>query len=217
MMRVDLEYNVQVTGLEEARAAAVAAAESSQQASVAMADARVQGGSAVPSLLLVVRSLNSANLAIKQTVKGIEDLNLSSLMYGFLSMVQVIRNLTRLTRTLKDSSSAAAGAQATLAALTGNWWIIPVALAAGALVYSQLRSMQSGGPVTYTGLHYLHEGEYVLPSRSLSSTHREYTSNHQTLGPIFITFQEEPRRGIDRDYWLKDLGPMLQQRIRRGS
>jgi len=202
--RIGVEYDVKVTGLEEAQAAANMASESAQQASASMVAARQQGSSALPSILMATRSVNAMRLAVAQTAKGISDLNPTALMYGFLNMVQVVRNLTSLTKMLKDSTGAAAGAQAILATLTGNWWVIPVALAAGALVYSRIRSMQTGGPVTYTGLHLLHRGEYVVPA-------------HQSLGPIFITFNEEPRSGLDRSELLRELGPMLSERIRRGS
>ena len=204
MSRIGVEYDVKVTGLEEAQAAANMASESAQQASASMVAARQQGSSALPSILMATRSVNAMRLAVAQTAKGISDLNPTALMYGFLNMVQVVRNLTSLTKMLKDSTGAAAGAQAILATLTGNWWVIPVALAAGALVYSRIRSMQTGGPVTYTGLHLLHRGEYVVPA-------------HQSLGPIFITFNEEPRSGLDRSELLRELGPMLSERIRRGS
>lgn len=204
MSRIGVEYNVKVTGLDEAQAAANMASESAQQASASIAAAQQQSSSTLPSILMTTRSVNAMRLAISQTAKGISDLNPTALMYGFLNMVQVVRNLTSLTKMLKDSTGAAASAQAILATLTGNWWVIPVALAAGALVYSRIRSMQSGGPVTYTGLHLLHRGEYVVPA-------------HQSLGPIFITFNEEPRSGLDRNEWLRELGPMLSERIRRGS
>ena len=204
MPDIDVNYNIKVNGLDEATTAANSAAESAQQAGAAIGAAQQQSDSTLPTILMTTRSLNAARLAIAQTAKGIDDLNPTALMYGFLNMVQVVRNLTSLTKMLKDSTGAAAGAQAVLATLTGNWWVIPVALAAGALVYSQIRSMQSGGPVTYTGLHMLHKGEYVVPA-------------HQSLGPIFITFNNEPRPGLDRSTWLRELGPVLQEQIRRGS
>ncbi len=202
--RVDLQYNVQVTGLGEAQAAASSATESAEQAAAAMGAARSQSTSTLPAMMMTMRSVNATRLAVAQTAKGIAELNPTALMYGFLNMVQVVNNLTSLTRMLKDSTGAAASAQAILAALTGQWWLIPMALAAGALVYSKVRSMQTGGPVTYTGLHLLHKGEYVVPA-------------HQSLGPIFITFTEQPGSPLLRDEWLRDLGSTLSRAIRRGG
>ena len=225
--RVDLEYNVQVTGLEEAKVSANSAAESASQASAALNAAQVQGRSSLPTMIMAMRSANAARLAVSQTSRAITELNPTALMYGFLNMMQVVNNLTSLTRMLKDSTGAAASAQAVLAALTGNWWLIPVALAAGALVYSRVKSMQEGGEVSYTGLHYLHKGEYVLPRKQATSlkpqartenpliAHRTVSVN-QHLGPVFITFEKQPEP-FERGEWLRDLGSHINEQLRRGS
>jgi hypothetical protein len=202
--RTDIEYNVRVTGLGEAQAGAQSAAEGAKQATEAMQTAQLQSNTSIPTMIMTMRAANAARLAVQQTSKGIHEMNLTSLMYGFLNMIQVVRNLTSLTKTLKESTGAAAAARAILMTLTGQWWLIPVALAAGALVYTQIRSMQTGGTVTYTGLHYLHKGETVVPA-------------NQRLGPIFITFNQEPEPGLSRDHWLNQLGETLTNQIRRGS
>jgi len=203
--RVDLEYNVRVTGLDEAQASANSASESANQADLALKGARSSASSSLPTMLMTVRAVNATRLAIAQTSRAITDLNPTALMYGFLNMIQVVRNLTVLTRMLKDSTGAAAAAQSILATLTGNWWVIPLALAAGALVYSRIKSMQSGGPVTNTGLYLLHRGEYVVPAQQTR------------LGPIFVTFENQPRSPLDMDQWLSELGPRLTERMRRGG
>ena len=203
--RIDLEYNVQVTGLDQAQASANSASESANQATAALQNAQAQSSSSLPTMLMTVRAVNATRLAIAQTSRAITDLNPTALMYGFLNMIQVVRNLTVLTRMLKDSTGAAAAAQSILATLTGNWWVIPLALAAGALVYSRIKSMQSGGPVTNTGLYLLHRGEYVVPTQQTR------------LGPIFVTFEKQPRSPLDMDQWLSDLGPRLTEKMRRGG
>jgi len=203
--RVDLEYNVRVTGLDEAQASANSASESANQASLALTGARSSASSSLPTMLMTMRAMNATRLAITQTSRAITDLNPTALMYGFLNMIQVVRNLTVLTRMLKESTGAAAAAQSILATLTGNWWVIPLALAAGALVYSRIKSMQSGGPVTNTGLYMLHRGEYVVPAQQTR------------LGPIFVTFERQPRSPLEMDQWLDELGPRLTERMRRGG
>jgi len=203
--RVDLEYNVQVTGLDQAQASANSASESANQAAAALQNAQAMSSSSLPTMLMTVRAVNATRLAIAQTSRAITDLNPTALMYGFLNMIQVVRNLTALTRMLKDSTGAAAAAQSILATLTGNWWVIPLALAAGALVYSRIKSMQSGGPVTDTGLYLLHRGEYVVPTQQTR------------LGPIFVTFEKQPRSPLEMDQWLSELGPRLTERMRRGG
>ncbi len=203
--RVDLEYNVRVTGLEEAQASANSASESANQAAAAMQNVQAMSSGSLPTMLMTMRAVNATRLAITQTTRAITDLDPAALMYGFLNMVQVVRNLTALTGMLKDSTGAAASAQAILAALTGNWWVIPLALAAGALVYSRINSMQVGGPVAHTGLYLLHRGEYVVPAQQTR------------LGPIFVTFERQPGSPLEVDRWLDELGPRLTERMRRGS
>jgi len=167
--RVDLEYNVQVTGLGEAQAAANSASESADQAAASLQNAQAMSSSSLPTMLMSVRAFNAARLAITQTTRAVTDLNPTALLYGFLNMIQVVRNLTQLTKMLKDSTGAAASAQAILATLTGNWWVIPLALAAGALVYSRIRSMQTGGVVPETGVYLLHRRERVIPAHQSHS------------------------------------------------
>ena len=203
--RVDLEYNVQVTGLEEAQASANSASESANQAAAALQNAQAMSSSSLPTMLMTMRAVNATRLAITQTTRAITDLNPTALMYGFLNMIQAVRNLTVLTGMLKDSTGAAASAQAILAALTGNWWVIPLALAAGALVYSRIKSMQAGGPVAHTGLYMLHRGEYVVPAQQTR------------LGPIFVTFERQPQSPLEVERWLDELGPRLTERMRRGG
>ena len=204
--RLQLEYQISVTGLGEAAVAANNAARSADQASRAAAGAREQSGSTLPMMIMSVRALNATRLAVEQTSRAITELDPRAAMYGFLNMIQVVRNLSSLMATLRDSTDAASAAQAILATLTGRWWIIPLALAAGAVVYSKIRSMQSGGPVQETGLYMLHRGEYVVPARHL-----------HTYGPIFVSFQRQPREGLDLDEWMGRLGPRIVEHVRRGG
>ena len=204
--RLELEYQVSVKGLGEAAIAAESAAKSAGQAQAAVASVREQGNRTLPMMLMSVRALNATRLAVEQTSRAITELDPRAAMYGFLNMIQVVRNLSSLMRMLRESTGAASAAQAVLATLTGRWWLIPLALAAGAVVYSKIRSMQAGGPVQETGLYVLHRGEYVVPARHLHS-----------YGPIFVSFQRQPREGMDTDEFLRDLGPRLVESLRRGG
>lgn len=204
--RVDLEYNVRVTGLGEAQVAANSASESADQAAASLSNARAMSSSSLPTMLMTVRAFNAARLAITQTTRAVTDLNPTALLYGVLNMIQVVRNLTHLTKMLKDSTGAAASAQAILATLTGNWWVIPLALAAGALVYSRIKSMQEGGVVPETGIYLLHRRERVIPARQSYS-----------YGPVFVTFEKQPRSPLEIDRWLEELGTRLTEKMRRGG
>ena len=84
--------------------------------------------------------------------------------------------------------------------------MIPLALAAGALVYSRIKSMQAGGVVPETGLYLLHKKERVISTRQTHS-----------YGPIFVTFERQPRSPLEMDRWLDELGPRLTEKMRRGG
>jgi hypothetical protein len=222
--RMQLEYEVSVTGLGEAAITAENAGKSADQAAAALNSAKTTGSQTLPVLLMSVRSLNASRLAVQQTSRAITELDPQAALYGFLNMMQVVRNLTSLTTMLKESTGAASAAQAILATLTGNWWIIPVALAAGAIVYSKIKSMQTGGPVEKTGLYLLHEGEYVQPAEARYTTERTTTIiqqrlqpvTHASFGPVFVTFQKQPDSCIDSKSMLRALGPKIMEQIRRG-
>ena len=216
--RMELEYRVSVTGLSEATASAQSAGASAAQAAASMNAVQVQGSRTLPTMMMSVRAFNAARLAVEQTSRAITELDPRAAMYGFLNMIQVVRNLTSLMNMLKTSTGAASAAQAILATLTGRWWLIPLALAAGAVIYSKIKSMQVGGIIPETGPYLLHRGEEVVPahrvyaSRTENVTHRSSTS----MGPIFITFERQPREGLDMDRWLRGLEPRLVEIARRG-
>ena len=215
---MELEYRVTVSGLGEAAASAQSAGASAAQAAASLNAAQAQGSRTLPTMLMSVRAFNAARLAVEQTSRAITELDPRAALYGFLNMIQVVRNLTSLTNILKTSTGAASAAQAILATLTGRWWLIPLALAAGAVIYSKIKSMQIGGIIPETGPYLLHRGEEVVPahrvyaSRTENITHRSSTS----MGPIFITFERQPREGLDMDRWLRGLEPRLVEIARRG-
>jgi len=228
--KLELEYEVSVTGLGEAAITAENASRSANQASLALTGARSSSSRTLPIMLMSVRSMNAARLAVEQTSKAITDLDPRAAMYGFLNMMQVVRNLSSLMTMLKDSTGAASAAQAILAALTGRWWLVPLALAAGALVYAKIKSMQEGGLVPETGPYLLHKGEHVIPAREVEmrevvETRRIYTGRTeyvaprtiQSFGPIFVTFERQPREGPEIDRFLRELGPRLIAETRRGG
>jgi len=229
--KFEIEYEVSVSGLGEAALAAKEAKEGADQASAAIDATRTTSSRALPMLMAGTRTLNATRLAVEQAQRAIATLNPMAAMYAFLNMLQVVSSLTHLMRLLRDSTAAASAAQAILATLTGNWWLIPLAIVAGALIYNRIRSMQAGGSIPETGVYLLHKGESVVPrervevertveTTSLYSIRRsDYapTTHVEHYGPIFVTFERQPRDGIDVDDWLGHLGDRLSQRIRRGG
>jgi hypothetical protein len=226
---MEIEYEVSVKGLEEAAIAADAAGRSADQASAAFESASSGTSRVIPMLTAGVRSLNATRLAVEQTAKAITTLDPQAAIYAFLNVMQIVMNLTRLMSLLKESTAAASAAQAVLVTLTGQWWLVALAVAAGALVYAKLRGMQAGGFVQETGVYLLHTGEEVVPAnevelRKTVETTNLYTTHKREIiesspqihyGPIFVTFEKQPEEGADRDEWLRSLGSAIAERIRR--
>lgn len=230
--RFQLEYEVSVTGLGETVIAADTAGKSAEQASNAINNVRMGASRTLPTLMMSIRAVNATRLAVEQTSKAISDLDPRAALYAFLNMMQVVRNLTSLMSMLKESTGAASAAQAILATLTGRWWLIPLAIAAGALIYSRIRSMQLGGLVPETGVYLLHSGEHVIPKEethimktfettNIHTTHRSlYTAPERhvhSYGPIFVSFERQPREGPNIDDWLRSLSGRIAQLVRRGG
>jgi hypothetical protein len=228
--KFEIEYEVSVSGLGEAALAAKEAKDGADQASAALDSTRASSSRTLPILMAGTRTLNATRLAIEQAQKAITTLNPMAAIYAFLNMLQVVSSLTQLMRLLRDSTAAASAAQAILATLTGNWWLIPLAIVAGTLIYSRIRSMQAGGSVPETGVYLLHKGESVVPRERVEIEKTVETTNLYSIrrsdyastthvehyGPIFVTFEKQPRDDIDVDDWLGRLGDRISKRIRRG-
>lgn len=200
----NITYNVLIVGLDTAKTQSEAAAKSADQATKSIENAKKSSISFYPTLFQIFGVVNNARQAVDQLLDGLKTMNPLLFLSAFINMMQVVNNLTHLMTILQTSTAGASAAQAVLAVLTGNWWIIPLALTAGALIYSQLRSYQAGGPVRETGIYMLHRGEYIIPSNQVS------------YGPFNVTFSRQPS-GLDVDTFLRELGPRMARDIRRGG
>lgn len=229
--RMEIEYAVRVTGLEEATSAANSARQQADQASAALENTRSSGNKTLPIIFSSVRALTNARQAVEQTQKAVRDLNPLMALSAFVNMAQTVQSLSSLMRALKASTAAASAAQAILVTLAGAWWLIPLAIVAGALIYSRIQSMQGGGLVKKTGPYLLHEGEYIIPEKEVLRTERiiERTSLVPTgivierllapvsrFGPIYITFEKQPEED-ERESWTRSLETMIADKIRRGA
>jgi hypothetical protein len=217
--QAEIEYQVTVTGLGEASAAANSAATQAKQASASLETARSLGSQAIPILFSSVRALTNARQAAEQANKAIRDLDPMMALYAFVNMVQTVQALTSLMKALKTSTAAASAAQAILTTLAGAWWLIPLAIAAGALVYSRIQSMQAGGLIKDTGPYLLHRGEYIVPERQVLRTERiieRSPASVNRFGPIYVSFEKQPKED-ERDAWMRGLEERLAQKIRRGG
>ena len=204
-----IEYNVKVTGLEQATVQADTAAKTADKATTSLNNAQNQAKTSLRPILQTVRSLNAARLAVQQTSKAINHLDPSAALYAFLNMIQVVYNLTNLMALLQKSTAGASAAQAALAVLTGKWWLIPLALAAMGVVYSRIQSFESGGYIGETGVYNLHKGEYVVPSRSVA---------HNSFGPIFVSLPNSAMtENVDTRELVRTLGPDIVRNARRGG
>lgn len=202
-MRID--YEVSVSGLEQTQTALQSAKRNADQAKDSIETAKRSGMSFYPMVFNIMGAVNNVRQAVNQLLEGIQTMNPILLLSAFLNMLQVVNNLTVLMNALKTSTASAAAAQGILATLTGNWWLIPLAITAGALIYSRIQSMQTGGTVMYTGLHYLHKGETVVPA------------NRSYFGNIYVSFNDQPKPGQERDTWLENLEDKLTKRTRRAG
>jgi len=217
--QAEIEYQVTVTGLGEATASANSAAAQAKQASASLESAKSSGSNAIPILFSSVRALTNARQAAEQANKAIRDLDPMMALMAFVNMVQTVQALTSLMKALKASTAAASAAQAILTTLAGAWWLIPLAIAAGALVYSRIQSMQVGGLVRETGPYLLHRGEYIIPEKQVLRTDRiieRSPTSVNKFGPIYVTFEKQPEED-ERNTWMRSLEERLAQKIRRGG
>ena len=199
---VALVYRVQVTGLDVARAAAESASAGAEAASSSLHGLQYAGAQALPLLTSGLHTVNSMRMGVENLGRALATLNPEAALHALLNMASVASGLSRVMRQLRDSTAIASAAQATLSVLAGGLWLIPLAIAAGALVYQSLRSMQSGGSVGETGAYLLHRGEYVVPA------------NRVSYGPIYVSLEQGSN--ADPDALLRDIGPRIAERLRRG-
>lgn len=217
---MQIDYEVTVSGLEQTQAALQTAKRSADQAKAAIEETKKSGISFYPMVFNIMGAVNNVRQAVNQLLEGIQTMNPILLLSAFLNMLQVVNNLTVLTNTLKTSTAGAAAAQGILATLTGNWWLIPLALTVGALIYSRIQSMQVGGIVKETGPYLLHRGEYIIPEKQVLRTDRiieRSPASVNKFGPIYVTFNDQPAPGQQRDKWLDNLDDKLEKRMRRSG
>ena len=200
---MSLAYQIQVTGLELVKAQTDSAAKSAELASNSVRTLQGQGLRTMPLVMNALQTVNSLHSSVDNVTRAMETLNPEAAVYAFLSMISVAQNLTQVMRLLRESTATAAAAQAVLNTLAGAWWFIPLAITAGVMVASSLRSMQTGGQVKETGVYLLHRGEYIIPSSQVTS-----------YGPFYVNLQGQPG-GLDLDGLLRDLGPRLARQVRR--
>jgi len=206
--RDEIEFHIRVTGITEAEAETAETAETAAQATQSLQNAQQAATDSIRPVISSVRALNAARLAVQQTARAIEELDPTYVLYAFLNMVQVVYNLVNLMRILQKSTASAASTQAALAALTGRWYLIPLALAAAGLVYSQLRSYQQGGLIPETGIYLLHKGEYVVPANQITN---------QSFGPIFVSITQGGIQSLNMRELLDSIGPEIMRKVRRGG
>ena len=205
MMETSLTYTVSVTGLDQVKAQADSAARSADLASNSISALQGQGVRTMPLVMNALQTVTSLHHSVENVTKALQTMNPEAMVYALLSMVSVVTNLMQVMRLLRESTATAAAAQAILDTLTGGWWLIPLAITAGALIASSVRSMQTGGPIQETGIYLLHRGEYVVPTSSVSN-----------YGPFYVSFPESSLR-LDMNRFLRELGPRLARQVRRAA
>lgn len=206
--KMRLEYEVAVVNLDSVTAQANGAAKSAEAASKQLNSVKTQSNQTIPILMQSVGAINNARQAVVQLSSAFKNLDPFLMLSAMINMIQVSSNLTHLMKMLQTSTAGASAAQAILATLTGKWWIIPLALIAGALVYSRIQSYQAGGPISETGLYMLHKGEYVVPANQVNR-----------YGPIYVVINESAKSPIETDprRLLSIISPEIISATRRGG
>jgi hypothetical protein len=200
-----LVYNIQVLNLTEVQQQADRVAKSADVASRSQQDLQVNSRQTLSLMVNGLQVFTTTQHAISSVQRALKEMSPESWVTAFLSLLSVAVNLMQVMRLLQKSTAAAASAQAIVDTLAGAWWLIPLAIAAGAMVYTaSMKSYQSGGPVNQTGVYLLHKGEYVVPSNQVS------------YGPFYVSFNKQPS-GADSDSFMRELGPRLARSLRRGA
>ena len=199
----NLIYMVEVQGLEAAQSQADSAAKSADIATASLERVTTQGVKTLPLILNSLQTVNALKNSVESVTKAIQTMNPWLFLSAALNILSVVTNLMQVLRALGGAQAAAAAGQAVLATLSGQVYLIPLALAMGALVATSMKSFQIGGPVNETGVYMLHKGEYVIPANQVS------------YGPIYVNFGGSPT-GNDVSRLVRDIGPALAERIRRG-
>ena len=200
-----LVYSVQVLNLAEVQQQADRVAKSADIASRSQRDLQLGTRQSLSLMANGLQIFTTTQHAIMSIQRALREANPEAWVTAFLSLLSVAMNLTQVMRQLQRSTAAAASAQAIVNTLAGAWWLIPLAITAGALIYSaSMKSFQTGGPVNQTGVYLLHRGEYVVPA------------SQANYGPFYISFNRQPS-GSDADSFLRELGPRLARSMRRGA
>jgi len=124
---------------------------------------------------------------------------------GIETIITSVKSLFTWLQSTRVVQAAIAGIQAMIATLSGQWWLVAAAIAAGIAVAAAARSMQMGGPVLTTGVYLLHKGEYVVPAETVNR-----------FGPIYVSFPGSPSR-LDASTILSEFGAEIARRARRSG
>lgn len=200
-----LVYNVQVLNLTQVQQQAEAAARSADLASRSQQELQLSTRQTLSLMVNGLQIFTTTQHAVASVQRALMEANPTAWVSALLSLLSVAANLVQVMHLLQRSTAAVAAAQAIIDTLAGAWWMIPLAIAAGAMIYSaSMKSYQAGGSVNQTGVYFLHKGEYVIPSNQVS------------YGPFYVNFARQPS-DVDVDTFLGELGPKLARSMRRSA
>lgn len=149
--------------------------------------------------------------AIEQMGKAIKTADPWAFVSFISSSLGVLRSTIFVLEMLQKTTALASAATAILDVLTGNWWLIPLALATAGVIYAaSTRSMQTGGMVRETGTYLLHAGELVVP-RSQVFNYSQATNNY---GPFSLIVSEQPSNSGD---FMREWSRREVSALRRGG
>jgi len=233
MESVTLQYNIQVVNVDQTIINLKQAEKTASQTSKALTDTEKRTESTSRTILRGISIFTNLRQTVDYTVKALKEGDPMALLMAFMNLLQTLEAVKRLQEsTLKMNivnafssgietiitsvknlftwlqstravQAAIAGIQAMIATLSGQWWLVAAAIAAGVAVAAAARSMQMGGPVLATGVYLLHKGEYVVPAETVNR-----------FGPIYVSFAGSPS-GFDGATVLREFGADIARKARR--
>jgi hypothetical protein len=235
MESVTLQYNIQIVNVDQTIINLKQAERTASQTSKALTEAEQRTESSSRTILRGISVFTNLRQTVDYTIKGLKEADPMALLMAFMNLLQTLEGVKRLQEsTLKMSivnafssgietvitsvkslftwlqstravQAAIAGIQAMIATLSGQWWLVAAAIAAGVAVAAAARSMQMGGPVLATGVYLLHKGEYVVPAETVNR-----------FGPIYVGFTGSPT-SFDGASILRQFGAEIARRARRSG
>ena len=248
MESVTLQYNIQVVNVDQTIINLKQAERTASETSKTLTDTEKRTESTSRTILRGISIFTNLRQTVDYTIKGLREADPMALLMAFMNLLQTLEAIRKLQEsTLKMSivnafssgietiitsvknlfnwlqstrvvQASIAGIHAMIATLSGQWWLVAAAIAAGIAVAATARSMQIGGPILATGVYLLHKGEYIVPAETVNRVSNYYNTSMTStrFGPIYVSFTGSPDR-FDKATILSEFGAEIARKARRSG